>query len=168
MSPLTMPASFTILRCCALVSLMGRNPDCDVHLEARTRSAGEIDLASSTDVPLHLPKCHEFNRLISSPDEPLSCAASPVRQELRAYLVRSPRLPPRWLRRSPNIRRPQRAINSAATALCSKSRTRARWSTVESARPAGVNSGSRKPADARASAKKLKTARYPRDFRSAE
>jgi hypothetical protein len=28
----------------------------------------------------------------------------------------------------------------------SKSRTRARWSTVKSARPAGVNSGSRKPA----------------------
>jgi len=113
----------------------------------------------STAVSTLRTKCHEFNRLINSPDEPLSFAASPVRRELQAYLVRSLRLPPRWLRRSPNIRKPQRAINSAATALYSKNRARARWSTVKSARRAGVNSGSRKPADARASAK---TAILPR------
>jgi hypothetical protein len=58
-------------------------------------------------------------------------------------------LPPRWLRRRSNIRTHQRAINSAATALCSRSRTPARWSTVKSVRRAGVNSGSKRPAEPR-------------------
>jgi cytochrome c553 len=41
----------------------------------------------------------------------------------------------------------QRAINSAATAIYSKSRTPARWSTVKSVRQAGANSGSKRLAE---------------------
>ena len=52
-----------------------------------------------------------------------------------------------------------RKVSTTETALCSKSRRRARWSTVKLVQRAGVNSGSRKPADARASAK---TAILPR------
>jgi hypothetical protein len=78
------------------------------------------------------------------PGEPLLFEASPAQQEPQHRLLLLMRLPQRWLRRSPNIRTPQRAINSAATAIYSRSRTPAHWSTVKSVRRAGVNSGSKR------------------------
>jgi hypothetical protein len=81
------------------------------------------------------------------PGEPLSFEASPALLEPQHRLPQLTRLPPRWLRSRSNIRTHQRAINSAATALCSRSRTPARWSTVKSVRQAGVNSGSKRQAE---------------------
>jgi hypothetical protein len=91
-------------------------------------------------------RCHKFSR-INSPGGSLSFGASPVRPELSAYLLRSPMLLPRWLRRRSNIRTHQKTIRSAAIALSSRSQTPARSSTARSARRAGVNSGPKRQAE---------------------
>jgi hypothetical protein len=81
------------------------------------------------------------------PGEPLSFEASPALQEPLHRLPQLRRLLPRWLRNRSNIRTRQKAISSAVIALCSRSRTPARWSTVKSVRRAGVNSGSKRLAE---------------------
>jgi hypothetical protein len=78
------------------------------------------------------------------PDEPLSFEVWPAQQEPQHRLPQLRKLPPRWRKRRSSIRTHQRAINSAVTALCSRSRTPARWSTVKLVRQAGVNSGSKR------------------------
>jgi hypothetical protein len=73
--------------------------------------------------------------------------ATPVRPELQLCSLRSNRPLRKCLRHRLLIRTRQRAINSAAIARCSRSRTRAHWSMAELAPRLGVNFGSRRLAE---------------------